>query len=188
MRARRSIEIRTSGGRQRHRHERVRGHPVHLLADPGRQHRDTGREHPERPPEGERRVVVEVADVDLLRGRHVVERRVAEPFERARSRSRGRTSSNSSGGGASRAHAPILTTGGAAQRRSARATPPVEARQATWRARSQRAPARSCLRASSASPPASAAARRPGRSGGRGRGRSRSASTETPMIFSFVPP
>ena len=38
---------------QRDRHERVRRHAVHLLADAGRQDRHAGREHPERPPEGE---------------------------------------------------------------------------------------------------------------------------------------
>ena len=44
------------GRLQRHRHERVRRHPVHLIAAPGRQHGDAGREHPERTPERDRRV------------------------------------------------------------------------------------------------------------------------------------
>jgi hypothetical protein len=72
------------GRAQRDRHEGVRRHPVHLLADPRRQHRDSGREHPERTAKGDRRVAVEIADVDLVRGRDVVEGRVAEALERTR--------------------------------------------------------------------------------------------------------
>ena len=41
---------------QRDRHERVGGHAVHLLADARGDHRDAGREHPERAPELDRRV------------------------------------------------------------------------------------------------------------------------------------
>ena len=45
---------------QRDRHERVRGHPVHLLADAGRKHGHAGGEHAQSAPESDRRIALEV--------------------------------------------------------------------------------------------------------------------------------
>ena len=79
---------------------------------------------------------VEVADVDLLRDRHVVERRVAEPCERAGREAR-QDELELLRRRRLRAHAAILpTTGGAAQRC---ATPPAEARRDLRRGRAHSA-------------------------------------------------
>ena len=50
---------------------------MHLIAAPGRQHGDAGREHPERTPERDRRVARQLADVEGLGVRDVVELRAA---------------------------------------------------------------------------------------------------------------
>ena len=57
------------------RHERVRGHPVHLLTERVVMIRDAGGEHAERPPEGDRRVTFEsAAELERLGQRRCVER------------------------------------------------------------------------------------------------------------------
>ena len=55
---------------------------MHLLTDAGREHGDAGREHPERATERDRRVSLEIADVDRLGVGDVVERGIAETLER----------------------------------------------------------------------------------------------------------
>ena len=60
---------------QRDGHEGVRGHAVHLLARPGRDDGDSGREHPQRAPERDRRVAFEAQpELELLDRRRRVER------------------------------------------------------------------------------------------------------------------
>ncbi len=98
---------------QRDGHEGVRGHPVHLVADARRQHGDARREHAERPPERDRRVAVEVADVDQLRVRDVVEGGVAEPLERPGREPAGKLDLELTGRRRVGAHASIVPTGGA---------------------------------------------------------------------------
>ena len=75
---------------------------MHVVADARRQHGDAGREHPERAAERDRRVALEITDVDRLVGRDVVEGGVAEALERpGREPAAAATSSNSLGGGVS---------------------------------------------------------------------------------------
>jgi hypothetical protein len=62
---------------ERHRHERVGRHAVHLLALQGRDHRDPGGEHPERLAQRQRGIVS--ADVRLLFLGELVERAGADP-------------------------------------------------------------------------------------------------------------
>jgi len=63
-------------GLERDRHERVRRHAVHLLADPGREHRHARGEHPECSPEGESGVALEtLAELQRLGHRCDVVRR-----------------------------------------------------------------------------------------------------------------
>ena len=72
---------------QRHRHERVGRHAVHLLAHPRRDHRHPGREHPERPAELDRRVGIRAGrGLHLLGRRRNVEERLPDPLGRARDR------------------------------------------------------------------------------------------------------
>ena len=59
---------------ERDRHERVRGHAVHLLARARGEDGHPGREHSERPAERDRGIAVELPDVDRLRIRNRVER------------------------------------------------------------------------------------------------------------------
>ncbi len=57
---------------ERDRHERVRSHAVHLIARPGREDGDAGREHPERAAKRDRRVPFQpFSELELLAQRHV---------------------------------------------------------------------------------------------------------------------
>ena len=126
---------------------------------------------------------VEVADVDLLRDRHVVERRVAEPCERAGRESRQDERRTPRGGGAS----VLMLRFCRPEEPRTSATPPAEARRSMSRAPSP-PPARHAFgHRRRLLPPVRPLAVLDDAAVEEEQ-RSRSASTETPMIFSFVPP
>ena len=166
MRARRSSEISTSGGRSETDMNALAVMPCTCSPDARRQHGDARREHPERPAERDRRVALEIADVDLLGDRDVVERGVPEAFERAGGEPAGQGELELPGRRCVGAHAPIVPTGGARRREAppAESTCPYE----------RRAPSPRPSGASSACPRASASAPCPGRRAGRRRAAARS--------------
>ena len=180
--ARRSIEISTSGGLQRDRHERVRGHAVHLLADARREHRHAGREHPERAPEGDRRIALEpLSELERV-GRRGTS---SNDAPNASGAAIALAIATSNPRGASRFHERILTrTRGAAAAASLSSFATGSYAGGISSSRSAATCSSGIVGVSSrqCGPPC------PARSAGRGTGAARSARTPKPMIFSFVPP
>ena len=152
---------------QRDGHERIGRHPVHLLGNARREDGHAGREHPERPPEGDCRIALEtLAELERVgRRRHVVRR-----AERLR-RCDGARHRDLELGGLGRFHERILT-----QRRERRPRPPLSPTSRPVPTPGSSPPggaSRRARRASSASPRASAESPCPERCAGTGTGAAR---------------